>query len=275
MRALNVPVEVQKEINEGAAIAISISGGKDSQALLKAVVHYLRANQLPNTHFAIHANLGRTEWEHTAAHCQKICDDLDVPLVVVQREKGDLLARWEERMEKLKGTGKPFWSSAKNRYCTSDLKRGPINTHLRKYKHIISVEGVRADESPARAKKPVFSIREGITTKTRKAFSWNAIFDWKVADVWGTYGNSDNDLQHARLLWETHKEISKLWYFHPAYAMGNQRLSCALCILGSKNDLVNGIRHNPTLANQIEKMEIESGFTFRSDISITELKKLV
>lgn len=287
---LTIPPIITAACDAGAALAISISGGKDSQALLNAVSAWHRSSGHTNPIFAIHADLGRTEWPQTAAHVERIAAEAGVPLVIVRREKGDLLARWEERMELLKGTGKPFWSSAANRYCTSDLKRGPINQYLRRYPLVISVEGIRADESAGRARKPVVLMREGITAKKlhglpldealsfrsfkqRLALTWNAIHSWSVADVWAACGTSADDLSLRQRLYQAGDEAAALlgWPAHPAYVLGNERLSCALCILASKNDLRNGARHNPALYQRLVEMERESGFTFRADMALSDL----
>lgn len=287
---LHIPPIIAAACAQGAALAISISGGKDSQALLSAVASWHRASGYSNEVFAIHADLGRTEWPQTPAHVERICKVAGVPLVVVRRPAGDLLARWEERMQKLQGTGKPFWSSAQNRYCTSDLKRGPINQYLRRYPLVISVEGIRADESAGRARKPVVHMREGITAaklhglelddalafrsfKQRLALTWNAIHSWSVEDVWAACGTSAAALAHRQRLYQAGEEEAALlgWPAHPAYVLGNERLSCALCILGSKNDLRNGARHNPALYRRLVEMEQQSGYTFRQDVALGRL----
>jgi hypothetical protein len=55
--------------------------------------------------------------------------------------------------------------------------------------------------------------------------------------------------------------------------MGNERLSCALCIMGSLSDLQNGIRYNPELAETLISMEKESGFSFQMNRSLDSVQK--
>lgn len=270
---IDVPKEIREQIELGAAIAISISGGKDSQALLKAVPPVVRKYGCMNQMFAIHAHLGRMEWPQTLDHCRKICEKVDIPLVVVEREKGDLIDRWKDRMEKLEGTGKPFWSSSSARYCTSDLKRAPINKYLRKFDRVISVEGIRSEESRSRRKKPAFKIRKKIQTQTRTAYTWNAIKDWTEEQVWESWGHNSNHLHYVRHVYEGTGVVLPWWKFHPVYAMGNDRVSCCICILQNKNDRINGIKHNPKVAKTLISMERESGFSFWMDTSIKELKE--
>lgn len=270
---LHVPNKILQCLNEGFDLAISISGGKDGQAMLKLLSEYHSKEKFKGKIFAIHADLGEVEWKESISQCQRTCEELGIELVVVKRENGGLLERWQERMDKLQGTGKPFWSSAKNRYCTSDLKRGPINKYLRKFNRIISAEGIRAEESKARAEKLVYEQRSAICTKSRDAYTWNPVIGLKKEDVWGTYGHSSSDLETRRQLYKKGLKIEALegWKFHPAYVYGNERVSCMLCILGSKNDLKNGAVHNPDLLNKLIEMEDKSGFTFRHNMSLRDL----
>ena len=169
----DVPQEISDLLAQGASLAISISGGKDSQAMLNWLVHLRQQYQWTGPCFAIHAHLGRAEWPQTLEHCQRICDQVGIELVVVQRENGDLVDRWRERMQKLmaEGNTKPFWSSAQNRYCTSDLKRGPIDKYLRRFECVISAEGIRAQESSNRAKQAVITLRDNISAGRLKGLT--------------------------------------------------------------------------------------------------------
>jgi len=268
---IQIPEIVIEHLKNGARLAINLSGGKDSQAMARALWEALP--EYRHHMFCIHADLGRMEWTQTIDMVKQLAKMLKLPLTIVSRPKGDLLARWQERMELLKGQNKPHWSSSAARYCTSDLKRNPINTYLRNYPYIISCEGIRAIESYNRAKKEVFSTRTAITTKNRKAFTWYPIFDWSEEQVWESWGMSSTTLSVLRLTYAATGKVHSMWPFHPAYVFGNQRLSCCMCVLGSKKDLANGVKHNPEIAKELAKMEDVSGFTFRKDISITQLIK--
>lgn len=289
MKSLLVPIHVLKAIEKGAVLALSLSGGKDGQAMARAVVHWLRKNGHNNKVIAVHADLGKVEWKESLPQCRKICAELGIELFVVER-KGGLLKRWRDRMMKLLGSGKPFWSSAKQRYCTSDMKRGPINKLLRKYSLVISAEGIRSQESKKRKGKPVCELRKAITSKAYKglddvhsplfgnkrlAITWNAIKDWTIDDVWASYGHTQAELNERRKLYKAGRigEALKGWSFHPAYVYGNERVSCVLCILGSDNDLENGARHYPEVLDEMIELQDISGFTFREDLDLRELKE--
>jgi len=324
-KPFDVPTVIDQALRAGADLAWSLSGGKDSQALVIVGAAWFRAQGYPGRQYIVHADLGRAEWPQTAAFVEQLAQQVALPLVVVQRAKGDLIARFEERLEVTRGSGTPFWPSStsryctshlkggpidqvlrnpapfwpssSSRYCTSDLKRGPIDTALRSAEVIISAEGVRADESRERAKKPAVEIRIGITAKStvraeedlasmspeaalavrkagkRVALNWRPLLHWTTEDIWRACGTSTAELEKRQALYRNghHNLALAGWVGHPAYVFGNQRLSCAFCVLGSKGDLLNGAQHNPELYAHLIKLEIIGGATFKNNWSLAEL----
>jgi len=302
---------VLNALRAGAVLAVSVSGGKDSQALLAACLGHPDRPNWTGPIVAVHADLGRAEWRETEAFVRAMCERAGVPLHVVAREGGDLFARFEERAAKLAGEGKPWAPSAANRYCTSDLKRSPIDKFLRAFAQangtnlVVSAEGVRAAESAARSKKPRAEVRVKLTTKTladavaalapktaveheaaaaaawaafdpqggRLAFTWRPIFEHTDAQVWEACGTSVGELETRRALYAQGDAAAALegWPAHPAYVYGNARLSCALCILGCRSDLVNGARHNPDAVRFLVGLEGRTGFTFLSGVSLRDV----
>jgi 3'-phosphoadenosine 5'-phosphosulfate sulfotransferase (PAPS reductase)/FAD synthetase len=278
---------IQQALSKGAKIYSSISGGKDGQAMTKS---------LHNWGFPIegliHADLGRVEWKESLPMCQKQSKELNIPLFIVKRKDGlGLLEYWKRRMHLLQGSEKPFWSSSKARYCTSDLKRGPINAFFTSTKNnfIISCEGIRAEESPARAKKEPLTIRsnssnfyKGMTVeqaitnfnpKKKLVLTWYPIFNFTLDEVWNTYNTTHWALCNFREHYvKSNGYINSLWPFHPAYVRGNDRVSCKICILGSLNDIQNGAREDPELLNEMITMEEYSGFTFKQNWSLKTLQ---
>lgn len=299
-RSIAIPEPIDTALRDGAALAISISGGKDSQAMLLAVLAERERQQWPGEVFAVHAHLGRMEWPQTLAHCEAICAAAGVPLTVVSRPQGDLLQEMWDRVEKLRGTNKPPFPSAQNRDCTSDQKRNQIDkvlraapfpdsknryctSHhktnqidkaLRKHQVIISAEGIRADESPARAKRPEWERREQICTRERTAYTWRPLLHWTEVDVWEQMGTSIEEVQRRRKLYRAGDREAAFsdWTAHPAYVMGNMRLSCAMCVLASRADITNGALHNPDLYTELVRMEEVSGFSFRQDLRLGALE---
>lgn len=335
-----------------AALFISISGGKDGQAMLKALVRMHRARGWRCAVFVVHAHLGRAEWRESLPHCHRIAAESGLSLIVVRRPQGDLVQEIEERKNKLAGSGRspwptateryctadqkrdqlqkekrqpqPFWPDAANRYCTADQKRSQIDRvvraaardqgagearegapfwpsaasryctdHqkssqidkvLRPYKLVVSAMGMRAQESTDRAKKPAFRIDATLTAKVlrelapgdafdawdpngkhRLAFDWLPVHDWTVDEVWAEIGTSAKELALRRRAYAAghHADALDGWPAHPAYVYGNERVSCALCVLASRNDLAVGARHNPELFRLYVSWEEETGFTFQ------------
>jgi 3'-phosphoadenosine 5'-phosphosulfate sulfotransferase (PAPS reductase)/FAD synthetase len=95
------PLAIEQAMEMGAALAISISGGKDSDAMLRHLVALHRAQEWEGKLFAITADLGRIEWPGTLEHMKTICNQLNVELIVVRRQKGGMIDRWEERRQTL------------------------------------------------------------------------------------------------------------------------------------------------------------------------------
>ena len=60
--------------------------------------------------------------------------------------------------------------------------------------------------------------------------------------------------------------------YHEAYTYGNHRLSCALCVLASLNDLINGAIHNPDTYREYCRIEAVTGYSFRKDFWLSDVK---
>lgn len=280
MRTIDVPAEVERMMNYGATLAISISGGKDGQAMATALLRLAQERGWSKQLVLVHADLGRIEWKQTPGHVRRIAQQTGIPLEIVRRRNGqgrwDMVDRWVDRAETLKAAGKQPrpWSDAGNRFCTSELKRDPINTLLRKYDRVISAEGLRAQESRARARKPVVSRRERICAAGREALTWYPILSWTLDDVLQELGSSISDLELRREAFRAGQTDQALagWAAHPVYVMGNERLSCAFCVLGCKGDLENAARHNPELLTELVGIEQRYGFKFQQSRSLESLQ---
>jgi len=277
---------INMAIDQGAVLYPNVSGGKDGQAMVKTMMN----NGIP-IEGLIHADLGRTEWKESIGMCEKLSRETGKPLHVVRRSDGrDMIDHWRHRLNQLKGTGKPFWSSSQSRYCTSDMKRDPIDKFYRNCGHnfIVSCEGIRGGESKPRAKKIPLTIRTRITApyykgmtvqeaiaaynpKHRLALTWYPIFHFSLEDVLATYGMNSAALQVYRDIYKGIGKVMGGWPFHPAYVYGNNRVSCVFCILGCNNDLKVGAKHRPELLNMMIEMEEEGQATFKNNFSLKEL----
>lgn len=247
MTQTNHTTEIQNLADRGAIFYVSHSGGKDSQAMYIAVQKIVPWQQLR----VIHADLGDIEHHGTLDHINDTVDH-HPPIMIakafdIEGTQVDLFDMIRNRRAKLDAQGKfdaPAFPSSAARFCTSDLKTGPIWREIRQDGHplVVNCVGIRGDESPARAKKIAqrgsLNLNKKNTNSKREAYDWWPIADWTIDQVWA--------------------EISDAGQVpHPAYAAGNERLSCAFCIFGSRNDLRNAREQRPDLYKRYIDLEIE------------------
>ncbi|MFP1683364.1 phosphoadenosine phosphosulfate reductase family protein [Alloalcanivorax sp. C16-1] len=249
-----MPPEVPVLIQEGALFVANHSGGKDSQAQLIALLNIIPASQL----LVVHASLGRLEWPGALQLAQDQARAAGVPFIVARASKTllEMVARRHETRPEV-----PSWPSASTRQCTSDLKRGPIQREVRRYakangfKTVVNCLGLRAQESPGRAKRQPFkkmSISNSVTTW----YEWLPIHDWWVEEVFGCISSAGQRP-------------------HYAYSLGNERLSCVFCIMSSRNDLRIGAARHPELLAEYAALERRTGYTMHmSRIPIRQLTEI-
>lgn len=236
----------------GALFVVNHSGGKDSQAMLIRLLETIPARQI----VVVHASLGSVEWPGALELAKKQARDAGCDFIVARATK-TLFEMVERRFANRPDT--PSWPSAANRQCTSDLKRGPIRREVRRYAKahgfniVVNCMGFRAQESPARAKRDIFAKNLNASTASREWFDWLPIHTLTTAEVFETISNAGQKPHHA-------------------YALGNERLSCVFCIMGSRNDLANGAKHNPALFAEYAALEKKTGYTMhQSRVSLTDL----
>lgn len=236
-------------------ILLNTSAGKDSQAMLSSVHANAIAAGVADRLIAVHCDLGRMEWPGTKELAQLQAELLGIPFVVVRRNGGDLLDYVEHR-------GK--WPSSAARYCTSDFKRGPVRVLMTKLVkarrvkgqppvRILNCMGLRADESPARAKREPFHFDEHASNGRRHVDEYLPIHDWTTADVWTRIAQSK--LPH-----------------HRAYDLGMSRLSCVFCIFAPREALLLAAMHNPDLLTEYADVERRIGHTFRQHQSLVQIE---
>jgi len=245
-------------LQEGATLVLSVSGGKDSDSMSHYLLDRRAKEGWPGPVMMVHADLGarRVEWHQTPDYVRSFAQRKGVPLHVVRWTQGDLVDRIWQRYRA--NPDRPCWPSSSIRYCTSDLKRSPISRFLRQTfpsGKVICAIGLRAEESPGRAKKEIVTERKDCTapSKNRLVLNWLPIHDWTEADVWNCIR------QHGNIA-------------HPAYGLGNTRLSCALCVMASLNDLTNGAEHNPDAYREFCRIEAVTGYSFRKDFWLSDLR---
>ena len=249
-RAVNIspPPECRDMIRQGALVAINSSGGKDSQCMTILLSRIVPRDQL----VVVHAPLRDADWPGTQDHVRATLPP-GVPMILAPIASGrSLLDAIEERRQ---------FPSPSVRWCTSNYKRGPIERELRRYlaAHprfqgmLINAMGMRAQESPARARKTPWKRSERNSRAGRSWYDWLPIFDLSEDRVFAV----------IRAAGQTP---------HPAYAMGMSRLSCVFCIMASRADLRTAAHLQPALYRTYARLERRIGHTLSpSGIPLPEL----
>ncbi|ELH0788540.1 phosphoadenosine phosphosulfate reductase family protein [Salmonella enterica] len=243
---------IQSLIDAGALFVSNHSGGKDSQAMLIKLLDAIPARQL----VVVHASLGSVEWPGALELARDQARAAGLPFIVATARKTLLemvVRRFENRPEV------PSWPSASTRQCTSDLKRGPIQREVRRYakangfKVIVNCLGLRAQESPGRAKRRPFRKNETDSNSVLTWYEWLPVHELKTDEVFSVIREAGQKP-------------------HYAYELGNERLSCVFCIMASRNDLKNGATCHPELLEQYAELETRTGYTMHMNrIPIKEL----
>ena len=122
--AIPVPPDCGEMIRRGALVAVSSSGGKDSQCMTILLSRIAPREQM----VVVHAPLAEVEWPGTIEHIENTLPE-SVPLILAPVTSGkSLLDSIEERGR---------FPSASIRWCTSSTKRSPIERELRRYLSVV------------------------------------------------------------------------------------------------------------------------------------------
>jgi len=260
--------EVRNLLEAGAAVALCVSGGKDSSAVAIRTSEYLDSVGHCGPRILVHSDLGRIEWPQSLPVCERLAKYLGLDLVVVRRRKGDLLdrlwQRWQNNVRRYAelSCAKLIlpWPTAAMRFCTSELKTAVICRELvRRYPNssIVSVSGIRREESSKRAKAAVVESQPKLCSPRRhtRGVDWRPILDWNKRQVFDFLSRKGFDL-------------------HEAYTRyGSSRVSCAFCILSSQADLLaaSGCEANAAVYRELVRLETRSTFAFQRTRWLSEV----
>jgi 3'-phosphoadenosine 5'-phosphosulfate sulfotransferase (PAPS reductase)/FAD synthetase len=237
-------------------IVLNSSAGKDSQAMLDEVVRQCDQAGVPRRRLVVaHADLGRVEWPGTRQLAEEQARHYGLAFVVVRRPQGDLLDHILRRGR---------FPSPTVRFCTSDHKRGPVRTLFTRlarlsrqrglpFCRLLNCLGMRAQESPARARRPPFAPNRSASNGRRQVDDWLPLHDWSVEQVWRRVRASGVP-------------------YHPAYDLGMPRLSCCFCIFAPRSALLLAGRHNPELLARYVEVERRIGHRFRLELPLAEVQ---
>jgi 3'-phosphoadenosine 5'-phosphosulfate sulfotransferase (PAPS reductase)/FAD synthetase len=209
------------ELGDFDLIVVSTSGGKDSQVALDVAVAEARKAGVLDRVTAVHADLGDDEWECTTDLVRLQAERYGVPLVICSRI-GQVIAAWRER------------------------------TGEKRARRVLSVQGLRADESSRRAKRVPFELDAAFSSARREVWTWLPIHRWSARDVWGTIRDSGAP-------------------YHWAYDVGMPRLSCSLCIFAPESALVLAGHYNRARLVEKADLEVETGDTFKIDLALGDV----
>ncbi len=233
--------EIKELVERGAIFYLSHSGGKDSQTMTIEMSKIVPKNQL----VVIHAHLPGVEWKGTRHHIKATIGD-------IQYIECQAVKTFFEMVEH-----RQMFPSPKNRQCTSDLKRDPINKAIRhdlksKGKILaVSCMGLRAEESPHRAKATTFKEHARLSKAGREVYELLPIHKYLEREVYQTI--EDNSQQS-----------------HWAYSKGMGRLSCCFCIMANQSDMTVSAKENPDLYRKYVEKEKELGFTLQQGKTLEE-----
>ena len=193
--------------NQGAIFYVNSSGGKDSQMTFLKVARLVPREQIQ----VVHADLGEMDWPDLPAHIEAT-SGAKPAIVKSHWDFFDLVVHRRR------------WPSPKMRYCTSDLKRGPIAKFIRSDMRqrnattAVNCIGIRRQESTKRATMQPFGLNNALTIQSRTVYTAMPIFDMTTAQVFdGISAAGQSPYQ--------------------AYDRGSHRVSCVICIMGCAQDL--------------------------------------
>lgn len=261
------PVTPGPDLASYHVILVNISGGKDSQATLDVTVRAAQAAGVRDRVMTVFADLGdEDEWPGTRELAAEHSAHYGLPHAVVCREVTNAAGERvpQSLSEHIEARG--MWPDAARRYCTSDAKRAPVYRLMTALAadrralgagqvRILTVMGLRAQESPARALLPGFTHDERASNSRRWVDTWLPVHLWPVEQVWALIAKAGTRP-------------------HPVYAAGLPRLSCRFCVLASRSALVRAAQLDPAGAARRVAMEQRMGHRFRKDLSMAEVVAL-
>lgn len=249
----------QPDLTEYDLIIANISGGKDSQTMLRHLVSKCTEAGVIDRLVCIFADLGEDdEWPGTAELAAYHAAFYELRFITVRKHNTET-GEPESLLEYITRHGD--WPDIDNRFCTSDMKRGPVSkgttmlcNEIRggawskkndRQIRVLNCIGLRAEESPARAKKPVLEVDKKQTGKgmAKHVDTWHPILDMTEKQVW-----ADIKLSGVK--------------YHPIYDLGMKRLSCMFCVLAGKSSVARAAQLNPEGAWKRALLEEKFGRPF-------------
>ena len=240
---------------------ISVSGGKDSTALLLLAIERNTENMQ-----AVFADTGN-EHQQTYDYVQYLHENVfPIRRVVadfskqIAGKREYVLEKWAEKgvsqadidraAAALVPTGNPFldlciWKgrfpSSRAAFCSEELKRNPIirqvqNPLFDAGEDVVSWQGVRRDESLRRSTLPERELKLRREDTGAELWNYRPILDWTATDVFAMHD------KHG---------VKK----NPLYSQGMGRVGCMPCINCRKDELLEISRRFPEAIERIRMWE--------------------
>lgn len=240
---------------------ISVSGGKDSTALLLLAIERKTENMQ-----AVFADTGN-EHPQTYEYVRYLEKQVGIHILWIKADFSRQIAgkaefintKWREQgipdevcdraIAILKPTGNPFldlclWKgrfpSTKARFCSEEMKKNPITEQVHKpllmqgY-DVVSWQGVRADESASRAGLPERECKM-VTEGGAELWNYRPILKWTAKDCFAMH--EKHGIKH-----------------NPLYEQGMGRVGCMPCIHCRKDELLEITKRFPDEIARIAEWE--------------------
>jgi 3'-phosphoadenosine 5'-phosphosulfate sulfotransferase (PAPS reductase)/FAD synthetase len=222
---------LQRLADEGAVFYVNMSGGKDSLLTYLTIAGVVPRDQIS----ILHADLEDVDWPDLPSHIAETTGQ--TPNVV--RAKRSFLELVEHRRK---------WPSPQQRFCTSDLKRQPLEAFIRRDMNdrgarlAVDCQGIRSAESNRRARMVDFKTNDRLSNSKRTVFTSLPIFDRSTPEVFDLIAQAGRQV-------------------HYAYGLGSRRVSCPFCIMACRSDLQVAAREHPKLLDRLAETEARIGHT--------------
>lgn len=218
----------QPDLPEETIYHIGVSGGKDSTAALLWMIH---ESGIPREKLDVTFCDTDNEHDWTIDHIRMLSEKVH-PITVLNPDLGfyDLALK------------KRRFPSAKARFCTQHLKIIPTQRHITGLfaacKKVVSVSGVRANESEERSKLEEWDYSSALLT-----LQWRPLIRWTINDVLAIHRKYGIPL-------------------NPLYSMGAERVGCFPCIMSRKAEIRNITLNFPDRLDKIRNAEASFVQTF-------------